>query len=136
MAIEPQLIRLKELIFAVDNVIEQKRIIGAIIEEYKEESGRAKRLAEDHSALQKKHAALQEAHLELQRAQAKKSPDFVLHNGVLWKKTENGFETSPYCNECAHHPVMIPMPPNRPANPLFWQCSANHKAPNKGKPSC
>jgi hypothetical protein len=132
MGLEPQLVRLKELIFAVDNVAEQKLLISAILEQYKKESEGAKRLAEDHSALQQKHAALQEAHLELQRAQAKKSPDFVLHNGVLWKKTENGFERFPYCNECSHHPVM-----NLPSGRFgrVWVCSQGHTAPRTGPPA-
>jgi hypothetical protein len=42
VSLEPKLVRLKELIFSVDDVIEQKRLIGAIIEEYKKESCRPK----------------------------------------------------------------------------------------------
>jgi hypothetical protein len=134
MGLKPKLVRLKELIFAVDNVPEQKRLICSIIEEYKKESECAQRRAEDHTALQNEHAKLQNAHLELQAAQAKKDKDFVLHGGVLWKRTNGGFENCPYCNECANHPVMLPMPPNRADKPMFWQCSANHKAPHQGKP--
>ena len=132
MGLKPKLVRLKELIFAVDNVPEQKRLICSIIEEYKKESECAKRFAEDHSVLQQKHAALQKAHLELQRAQAEKSPDFVLHNGVLWKKTANGFEAFPCCNECKHHPVMHKAPPRFPR---YWMCSEGHMAPLTGPPS-
>jgi len=47
MGLEPELIRLKELIFRVDEVSEQHRLISATIEKYKEESARAEKLAKD-----------------------------------------------------------------------------------------
>jgi hypothetical protein len=114
----------------VDNVSEQKRLICSIIEKHKEESARAENRAQDHLALQNEHAALKEAHLELQTAQAEKSPDFVLHNGVRWRKTANGFEPFPYCNECGYQAVMRrPTPMAR-----FWVCSQGHMAPLTGPP--
>jgi hypothetical protein len=56
--------------------------------------------------------------------------------GVLWKRTANGFETFPYCNECVHHPIMSPMPPHGLSiHPMHWECSARHRAPYSNPPS-
>ena len=30
----------------------------------------------------------------------------VAHMGVLWKRTDTGFETYPYCSQCRDHPIM------------------------------
>ena len=49
--------------------------------------------------------------------------------GVFWKRTATGFEPHPYCNECAHHPVMMPVPPSGVMRPMFWMCSSKHQAP-------
>jgi hypothetical protein len=54
--------------------------------------------------------------------------------GVLWKRTEKGFEKFPYCKECAHHPVMMAQPPLRHITPMFWSCSNGHTAPYAGLP--
>ena len=130
MALEIKINRLKELIFAQTEIMEQQRLICTVQQEYKEESARAKENAEEHAALKKEHANLKDAHLNLQKAQIKKAPDFVTHNGVLWKKTDAGFEKFPYCNECPHHPVM--RRPGRMAG--FWVCSEGHTAPLTGPP--
>lgn len=72
------------------------------------------------------------------RAQLHNSPPVVgalqESMGVLWKRTATGFEPHPYCNECAHHPVMFANPPPEVMDPMFWQCSSNHKAPYSAKP--
>jgi hypothetical protein len=34
---------------------------------------------------------------------------FVENMGVLWKRTETGFESVPYCKECKSHPIMTPI---------------------------
>jgi hypothetical protein len=133
MALEIKIERLKELIFSQTEIMEQQRLICAIQNEYQEETARAKENAEKHAAFEKEYADLNDAHLKLQAAQSKKPPDFVLHNGVLWKPQGAGFENFPYCNECAHHPVMVGMPPRRA--PMFWQCSAGHIATACGPPA-
>jgi hypothetical protein len=58
---------------------------------------------------------------------------FNEYGGVLWKRTASGFEKFPYCKECAHHPVMMGMPPNRRA--MFWQCPSGHTAPFQDFPA-
>ena len=43
--------------------------------------------------------------------------------GVLWKRTPTGFESRPYCPECASRPVMMGFPPG---GPEMWACPADH----------
>ena len=42
--------------------------------------------------------------------------------GVLWKPAGGGFERTPYCPQCASHPVMFGQPPMG-GDPMLWQCS-------------
>jgi len=42
--------------------------------------------------------------------------------GVLWKPSGGGFERTPYCPQCASHPVMFGQPPMG-GDPMLWQCS-------------
>jgi rubredoxin len=42
--------------------------------------------------------------------------------GVLWKRTPNGFGKTPYCPQCSDHPVMFGQPPMG-GDPMLWQCS-------------
>jgi hypothetical protein len=49
--------------------------------------------------------------------------------GVLWKRTETGFEKSPYCPRCRH--VMIGNPPDYP---MYWTCSCGQAAPIDASP--
>jgi hypothetical protein len=134
MSLEPQLVRLKQLIFAVDDVTEQKRLIGTIIDEYKKESARAEENAHKYATLELEHATLKQEHLQLQLAQAKKSPEFVLHNGVLWKRIGAGFEQFPYCLECGYLAVMSPVT-HRISGAKYWQRSSGHKAPRTKPPT-
>jgi hypothetical protein len=67
----------------------------------------------------------------LKLSQAKESPEFISHMGVLWKKTRTGFEPNPYCAECPRPLVMTGNPPHRP---LVWICSSGHRAPGNVTP--
>ena len=40
---------------------------------------------------------------------------FVKHEGVLWMRTEDGFESRPYCPACNNNPVMMVFGP-------WWTC--------------
>jgi hypothetical protein len=57
---------------------------------------------------------------QLQRAQPS---GLILHEGLLWKRTETGFEPRPYCPECPTHPVMMAIPPGEADT---WACSGHH----------
>src|SRR3972149_6291792 len=55
--------------------------------------------------------------------------------GVLWKRTEKGFERFPYCKECPNHPIMVGHPAiGIPIDPDIWVCSKGHTAPFAGRP--
>jgi len=73
MDITQSLERLKQLIFAVDDVAEQKRLIGSIIEEYKKESDRMTENANKIAKLEGDYAALKTEHTKLQAAQTAKT---------------------------------------------------------------
>ena len=53
---------------------------------------------------------------------------FVEHMGVLWKRSGDGYEKHPYCNECSNHPIMSTFS-------RFWICSGGkHQAPQTVTP--
>jgi hypothetical protein len=55
--------------------------------------------------------------------------------GVLWKRTDKGFEKFPYCKECSNHPIMVGHPSiGLPIDPHLWVCSHGHTAPFAGRP--
>jgi hypothetical protein len=131
MGLEISIERLKELIFTQIEIMEQQRLICTIQKEYQEESARAKKDAEKHAALETENADLNAAYFKLQQAQIVKPPEYVSHNGVLWKITPNGFEPYPYCSECPKPTIMHL---SRTTIPSVWKCSVPHIAPYSKKP--
>ena len=60
---------------------------------------------------------------QIQNSQPKLS-SFHEEFGVLWKRNKTGFEQTPYCPQCANHPIMFGQPPiGMPIDPFMWQCS-------------
>ena len=76
-------------------------------------------------------ARLRISHLEIENRQFHTQLDnlhpvgFVPYMGVLWKRTADGFEPFPYCQECPTHSVMTPF---HDAGILVC-ASGNHHAP-------
>ncbi|MEO7932828.1 MAG: hypothetical protein ABIT76_06695 [Chthoniobacterales bacterium] len=44
--------------------------------------------------------------------------EFFRQNGLLWRRSDSGFESAPYCPKCKI--VMFDFPPRRR---MFWNCS-------------
>ena len=58
-------------------------------------------------------------------------PGFVESDGLLWKRTDSGYEARPYCPVCASaiHPVLM-----EPGSQGNWVCPANHRFSYDRKP--
>jgi hypothetical protein len=82
-----------------------------------------------------------QAEVDHLRAEIKKhkqpANQFHEFSGVLWKRTEKGFERVPYCPECSNHPIMFGQPPHPLIlDPHMWQCSkCNFIATFSGRPT-
>ena len=90
-----------------------------------ENLGLKRKLMDMESAHAQTITALQEKHRKEIAAMAASNPkpaDFVEKMGVLWKRSGNGFEKTPYCPQCSNHPLMFGQPPMG-GDPMLWQCS-------------
>jgi hypothetical protein len=93
-------------------------------------------LTEQVAALERENTQLKLEVAQL-RTQLKNSQpvmgSFREFEGVLWKRTGNGFGKTPYCPQCSDHPIMFGQPPG--GYPVLWQCSkCGFKAPFAGTP--
>ena len=52
---------------------------------------------------------------------AQKPAEFLIHMGVLWKRTLDGFEPNPYCPKCK-----FALAGNPPPRPYLWVCASCH----------
>ena len=96
-------------------------------------------LSKDVIDLLEKKASLLEEELQQSREREKKKDikiaylesqleelqpvGFTESEGLLWKKTNEGFERRPYCPSCKDHPVMMVF---SPSGDMFWACPNNH----------
>ena len=96
------------------------------------------KLVADNAELQRAIATLEKRMAdadEQSRKLAASSAQFVEHMGVLWRRSDKGFERNPYCAQCARPSVMTGNPPTRPPfRPEVWVCSAHHHAPGDVEP--
>jgi hypothetical protein len=107
-------------------------LINQLIEEHGSSTIQAKHLAmlKDQITILQRQAAeatvkaekLETENQHLRKQLEKLNPGgFVKSEGLLWRKTENGFEPRPYCPSCPDHPVMTPHGP-------WWTCPGGEHA--------